>query len=285
MAPEVVERAVESRSESMGLRVRHLLGNQQVILFLVLVAMVAFFTQQESIFFSKGVFANILNDWAPIVLIAVGEMYVIVSGGIDLSVGSNISLSGVVAALAMRGLTRGEHGEDFTLFVGVLVAVGTGAGVGVVNALLIQKARIVPFVATLATLGVARGLALVLTEGGPIGGGPPDTVFWVVPRVWAFSKPVLIVIVLLAILGLFLHLSRFGRYTFAIGSNPFAARAAGINVERHVFKVYVLSGALAGLAGMFYYLRLGSGAPAVSPSRAESVASRVPSLVRWCSPP
>jgi ribose transport system permease protein len=257
----VVESGAASRSEPLAMRLRGLLGNQQVILFLVLVAMVVFFTVRESIFFSQGVFENILSDWAPLVLIAVGETFVIVNGGIDLSVGANLGLSGVVAALAMRGLTRDGSDENLTLLVGLVVAMGVGLGVGLVNAFLINKAKIVPFIATLATLGVASGMSVVLTKGGPVGGGPSNAIPQIVPRYWAFSKGVLVVVAVVLVLTLVLHLTRFGRHTFAIGSNPFAARAAGINVQRHITKVYALSGVLAGLAGMFFYLRLSAGAP------------------------
>ena len=242
-------------------RLLGLLANQQVILLLVLVAMVVFFSVRNPIFFSVDVFGNILLDWGPVVLIAVGQTFVIISGGIDLSVGATVGFSGVLAAFAMRGLTTDGHSQTFVLAAGTLVAAGVGAGVGVVNGLLINYARIVPFIATLATLGAAGGLSIVLTDGGPIAGGPPDAILLSVPKFGPFNWPGLVVVVIVAFLGLVLHTARFGRYTFAIGSNSFAARAAGINVKRHIFKVYALSGFLAGLAGMYFYLRLGSGAP------------------------
>ena len=246
---------------STGRKLLSVLGNQQFILLLVLVAVGVFFTSQNSIFFSVDVFGNILLDWGPVVLIAVGETYVIISGGIDLSVGANLGFSGVIGAYAMRSVTQAHHGETFTLLVGLLVCAGVGMGVGLLNALLINKARLVPFIATLATLGAAGGMSIVLTNGAPIAGGPPKAILLSAPWAGPFSKPGLIVVAVVIAAGLFLHQARFGRYTYAIGSNPFAARAAGINVQRHLTKVYLLSGLLAGLAGMFLYLRLGSGAP------------------------
>jgi ribose transport system permease protein len=104
-------------------------------------------------------------------------------------------------------------------------------------------------------------MSLVLTKGAPIMGGPPQGITLSVPWIGPFSKPVLVVVVVVVLLWLFLHKARFGRYTYAIGSNSFAARVAGINVRRHITKVYMLSGFLAGLAGFFFYLRLGGGAP------------------------
>lgn len=244
-----------------AVRALAVLGNQQVILLLVLAAMVAFFTYRNSIFFSTGVFGNILLDWGPVVLIAIGETYVIISGGIDLSVGANLGFSGVVAAYAMKALTAAHHGQAFTLTVGLLVCMGVGTGIGLLNAVLINKAKLVPFIATLATLGAAEGMSIVLTNGAPIGSGPPNAILLSAPWIGPFSKPGVLVVVVVLVAGLFLHRARFGRYTFALGSNPFAARAAGINVQRHLMKVYGLSGMLAGMAGMFLYLRLGSGAP------------------------
>ena len=244
-----------------GRRVLGLLGNQQVMLLIVWIAMIVLFTSLNKIFFSVSVAGNVLADWGPVVLIALGETFVVITAGIDLSVGATVTLSGVLAAYAMKDMTANGSGQTITLLVGVLVCVIVGGVVGLINAFLINKARLVPFIATLATLGAAGGMAIVLTGGAPIGEGPPSAITLSVPWLGPFSTPILIVFVIVVILWLFLHKARFGRYTYAIGSNSFAARAAGINVQRHITKVYVLSGALAGLAGMFFYLRLGSGAP------------------------
>jgi ribose transport system permease protein len=242
-------------------RARAALGNQQVLLLLVWIGMIAFFSAINRIFFSVDVAGNVLLDWGPVVLIAIGETFVVISGGIDLSVGATLGLSGVLAAYVMQDMTTAGWGESVTLLVGLVVCIGAGVGVGLLNALLITKARLVPFIATLATLGAAGGMSIVLTGGAPIAGGPPSAITLSVPWLGPFSKPGVIVVAIVVVSWLFVHKARFGRYTFAIGSNAFAARAAGINVQRHILKIYVLSGMLAGLAGMFLYLRLGSGAP------------------------
>ena len=241
--------------------VRELFKNQQFILVLVLAAMIAFFTFKNPIFFTNDVFANIVSDWAPVVLMAVGQTYVIISGGIDLSVGSTVGLSGIAAAFAMRAMTQHSVNQDLTLAVGTLIALAVGIAIGLVNAFLINKARIVPFVATLATLGAARGLCIVTTGGGPVGEGPHKGFKYSVAWLGPFNTPALMVVVIVIVAGLFMHKAKFGRYNYAIGSNTFAARGAGINVKRHLTKVYVLSGALSGLAGMYFYIRLGSGSP------------------------
>jgi ribose transport system permease protein len=246
---------------NLSRRLLRLFANQQIVLLVVFLALVVFFTITNSIFFSSGVFANILLDWAPLTLIAVGETFVIISGGIDLSVGAVTGFSGIIAAFVMRDLTQMMWGETATLLIGVLVTVLVGAGLGLINGLLITVTRLVPFVATLVMLGAAGGLSIVLTGGAPIGDGPVNAILLTVPIFGPFSSPVIIVVVIVAYLGLVLHLTRFGRYTYATGSNPFATLVAGISVNRHLIKIYVLSGLLAGLAGMFFYIRLGSGAP------------------------
>jgi ribose transport system permease protein len=244
-----------------------LISNQQFILLVVLVLLVVVFTVINPVFFSVSAAGNILVQWAPIVMIAVGETFVIVTGGIDLSVGSTLTISSVVAAFAMAGLTGSGWADGPTLVVGAVVSLAIGGVVGAVNAILINVAKLVPFVATLATLGAGAGVALVLTKGGPIAGGPPSASgLSATIDNGLFSWPVLCVIVILAVTGLFLHRSRFGRYTYAVGGNAFAATAAGISVKKHLTKVYILSGLFAGAAGFILYLQLGSGSPSAGTS-------------------
>jgi ribose transport system permease protein len=169
-------------------------SNQQAMLLFVLLAMVAFFTSQNPIFFSNAVFGNIISDWSPIVLIAVGQAFVIISGGIDLSVGSTVAIAGVVAAFAIRALTENGQSPTVTLSLGVLIAALTGLVVGAINAFLITKANMVPFIATLVTMGAGAGLAIVLTGGGPIGGGPDAAIQLSVAKVGPFSYPGLAIV-------------------------------------------------------------------------------------------
>jgi ribose transport system permease protein len=250
-----------------------LASNQSTILMGVMVVLIIVFTIIEPKFFTAATANNILTDWGSVVLIAVGQTYVIISGGIDLSVGAVIGLSGVVAAWTMAnvlGLDQTVKGADASgaLLIGTVVSVLVGVIVGLINALLINKLRIVPFIATLSTMGAALGFSVIISSGAPIGSANNFALISAFdPKTNPFSWVVLIVIVVVAICGLFLHKARFGLYTYAIGSNSFAARAAGVNVERHLTKVYVLSGALAGLAGMYVYIRLGAGSPSSGTGR------------------
>lgn len=265
---------VESTKQSVFFaRLSSVASNQNAILVGVLVLLIIIFTAVEPKFFSVATASNILTDWGSVVLIAVGLTFVVISGGIDLSVGAVIGLSGVLAAWTMANLLGADQtvkGFDaaFPLLVGTLVSVCVGLCVGLINALLINKLRIVPFIATLSTMGACIGFAIIISSGMPIGSANDFTLISAMaPKSNPLSWAVLAVAVVISILGLFLHKARFGLYTYAIGSNSFAARVAGINVERHLTKVYALSGALAGLAGMYVYLRLGAGSPSSGTGR------------------
>jgi ribose transport system permease protein len=154
---------------------------------------------------------------------------VIVTGGIDLSVGSVLVFSQVVAALVMREM----GGEGLPAILGGLgSSLLSGLVWGLLNGLLIARTRIPALIVTLGTLGMAQGSALLLSGGINVRGVPSELVTTV---------------------GILLHLTRFGRYTYAIGSNAEASRRAGINVSLHLLKVYAMSGLLAGVAG---YLQL-----------------------------
>jgi ribose transport system permease protein len=250
-----------------GATVRRIAGNQTAILLVVLLSLVAVFSYLQPLFFTAQTASNILTDWGSVVLIAVGATFVIISGGIDLSVGATIGLSGVVAAWFMVNVAQIPQDASGVqvyqaLALGTVVAVAVGLTVGAINAALINLARIPPFIATLATMGAGTGFSVIISGGMPIG-GPND--FALVspfsPDTNPFSWVVLVSTLIVIVLGLFLHKSRFGLHTYAIGSNVFAARAAGINVERHLTKVYMLAGGLAGVAGMYVYIRLGAGSP------------------------
>jgi ribose transport system permease protein len=262
-----------SRTALTGSTVRGALTSQSVILVGVLVLLGVFFAILQPKFLSVPTANNILTDWGSVVLIAVGQTFVVISGGIDLSVGAVIGLSGVISAWTMANalkLDQTVQGADATgpLALGTLVAVGVGLGVGLINAFLINKLKIVPFIATLATMGAALGFSVIISSGAPIGSANDFTLISAMdPKSNPLSWAVVVVIVVVTILGLFLHKSRFGLHTYAVGSNPFAARAAGINVQRHLTLVYALSGALAGLAGMYVYIRLGAGSPSSGTGR------------------
>ena len=229
-------------------------GSTTWIILILAAMLVVFSVMEPDSFATVNNFRNLATNAAILMVIAVGMTFVIITAGIDLSVGSVLVFSGVVSAKAMNGMD--SEGWD-VIIVGVLVAVGCGLGWGILNGLLITKARVPPLIVTLGTLGMALGLAQIITDGVDIREVPAKLVTSIgVGR--AFEQvPWLVVMaaVVAVVFGLVLALTRFGRHTYAIGSNDEAARRAGINVDRHLIAVYGLSGALAGLAGFMSLAR------------------------------
>lgn len=253
---------VGRRTATRSSALRTVLANQQVLLVVFLLLMTVAFTLANPRFLSVGSFGNIVQDWAPAALLAAGQTYVIITAGVDLSVGSVMGLSAVSAAMAARAMTESGLPATSTILLSIIVALVVGAVCGTVNGVLIAYVKLAPFIATLAMMSVAAGITLVMTNGIQIGGGPRE-----VSRIGAtsvlgmFTLPVIVTIIAITLAGLMLAFTRFGRWTYAVGSNRFSADAAGINVERHLIKVYLLSGMFAALAGLFVYFRLGTGSP------------------------
>jgi len=222
---------------------------------LILAAMIVVFSVMEpDSFATVNNFRNLATNAAILMVIAVGMTFVIITAGIDLSVGSVLVFAGVVSAMAMNGMDG--NGWD-VIVVGVLVAIGCGLGWGILNGLLITKARVPPLIVTLGTLGMALGLAQIMTDGVDIREVPPRLVTSIgVGRLFDQVPWLVVIAVVVAIVfGVVLAATRFGRHTYAIGSNDEAARRAGINVDRHLIAVYGLAGALSGLAGFMSLAR------------------------------
>jgi simple sugar transport system permease protein/ribose transport system permease protein len=200
-------------------------------------------------FATSGNLWNVLLQVSSVVLVAVGMTLVIATGGIDLSVGSVMAIAGALAATRLEG--------GMALAIGVALVGALAAGL--LNGALIARDRIQPIVVTLATLIAGRGLAQVLSDDGqlvPI----RDAAFFVLGRgrVGPVPVPVIIALVVVAIAAFALRATPFGRYVLAAGGNPAAARLAGVPVRRTIITVYVLSGLLAGLAGLLEASRLGA---------------------------
>jgi ribose transport system permease protein len=197
---------------------------------------------------------NIATDAAVLLVLATGMTYVIITAGIDLSVGAVLVFSGVVSAKAMSAVGGDNWG---VIFVGLAVALAGGLGWGLINGFLIAKAKIPAFVVTLGTLGMALGAALVIS-GGVDEREVPFKLITTIGTGRAFDQIPWLVIIAFAVaivFGIVLAATRFGRYTYAVGSNEEAARRAGIPVDRHLMKVYALAGTLAGLAGFLSLAR------------------------------
>ena len=192
-----------------------------------------------------------------LLVVATGLTYVVITAGIDLSVGSVLVFASVVSARAMNAVGGDNWG---VIIVGILVGLLAGVGWGILNGFLVTKAKIPSFIVTLGTLGMALGAALLITGGVD----ERDVPFKLVETIGTgrlFGQiPWLVVIaaVVALVFGIILAQTRFGRYTYAIGSNEEGVRRTGVNVDRHLIKVYALCGALAGLAGALSLARFGT---------------------------
>ena len=220
----------------------------------VLIALATTMAILSPYFLSVSNFMNILLATSTIGVLAIAATFILSSGGLDLSLGSVLGLSGVAgAAVAVKmGLP--------TPFA-VLATVGAGALAGFINGLIITRAFVPAFIVTLGMLGVARGVALVLSDGRVIYGLPKAMVFLGQGRPLGVPMPVIIFLAAAMIMHALLAYTRYGRHTLAIGDNENAARTAGINVEWHRLTLYTLSGGLAGLAGLLFATRINSGDP------------------------
>jgi ribose transport system permease protein len=222
---------------------------------LILAGLILVFSVLEpSSFLDSANARNIATDAAVLLVLATGMTYVIITAGIDLSVGAVLVFSGVVSAKAMNAVGGDNWG---VIFVGLGVALAGGLGWGLINGFLIAKAKIPAFVVTLGTLGMSLGASLVIT-GGVDEREVPFKLITTIGTGRAFDQIpwlVLIAFAVAIVFGVILAATRFGRYTYAVGSNEEAARRAGIPVDRHLLKVYALAGTLAGLAGFLSLAR------------------------------
>ena len=236
--------AVENR---LG-RLRNIFNSQSAALFLVLVALAVFFSVLRPNAFPT--IANVMNmatNASILLVLAVGSTFVILTGGIDLSINGVLVFSGVVAGMAMVAVGGDNPG---VLLVGLLCGVAAGTAWGVMNGFLVAKARIPPLIVTLGTMGMSLGLALVLTRGVDISDVPESLVLTVGSgRFGGIPILVMITAVIFIVGALVVTFTRFGRYTYAVGSSPEACRRASIDVSAHLIKVYMLAGMLSGLAG------------------------------------
>jgi ribose transport system permease protein len=219
--------------------------------FIVLIVLMAVFTGlAPGKFLTTSDLSLISQTTAPFLVMAVGETFVIVTAGIDLSVGFVLVLSGVVAG-EYYVHNGGANAGLGVVWLGVLIGLATGAAFGAMQGFMVAKLKIPPLIATLAGLGIAEGLSYLITGGHDVA-TVPNKLASSIGQGSLFGVQWLIIISFLVALlfGLILAFTRFGRYTYAIGSNPEAARRVGINVDRYLIGVYALSGLMAGVAGI-----------------------------------
>ncbi|WP_110601259.1 ABC transporter permease [Salinicola lusitanus] len=238
--------------------------------FFALIAIIIIFSALSPVYFSTNNFLTMSSHVAIFGLLSIGMLLVILTGGIDLSVGSTLGLCGVVAGFLMQGVTLDAFGVTLypPVWVVVLLTCGVGAFIGAINGVLIAYFKVPAFVATLGLLYVARGVALLMTDGltyNNLGGDPAlgntgfdwlgfNRLFGVPVGVWVLA--IVAVVTLLA-----LARTPFGRWVYSTGGNARAAELSGVPVKRVQVSVYVLSGICAAIAGLVLSSQLTSAGP------------------------
>ncbi len=224
-----------------------------IALLAMCVFLIVFPTTRSTFLTQKNIF-NILRQNASNLFLATGMTMVIILGGIDLSVGSVIALSGCVAAGCVVHLGMPE-------VFAFLIAIGIGALVGMANGLVICKTNIPPFIVTLASMNIVKGIALVYTQGAPIRCMTDAFKFPGAGYVGPIPTPVILMLIVFVIAIVLVNRTHFGRHIYAVGGNAQAARFSGINVSKVKFWVHTFIGIMAGIAGVVVASRLYSGQP------------------------
>lgn len=231
-----------------------------VLIFMVL--LILFFQTQNSNFLSERNVTNILTEVSIYGIMSVGMTLVILTAGIDLSVGSILAVCAMTAAFVIKGDNLvgidPEAWGGMSWLVGLVICLAVGTFIGFLHGLGVTRLNIPPFIVTLGGMTIWRGVTLVINDGAPISGFDAGYRWWGRGELLGISIPIWIFAIVAVIGFLALHKSRWGRFVYAVGSNREAARLAGVNVNRVLVSVYVAIGCLAGLAGFILSARLGS---------------------------
>jgi ribose/xylose/arabinose/galactoside ABC-type transport system permease subunit len=202
-----------------------------------------------------------LSNWTIIVtqvsinaLLAFGVTFVIITGGIDLSLGSIVAVAGVTSAML-------AHPDSYPVLIPISMGLLAGLLMGAFNGFIITKSKIAPFIVTLGTMTIGRGLALILSDGRPISNLSDSFNYLGSGTILGIPVLILIFILVFALCSIILNKTILGRYIYAVGGNEQAARASGINIDRVKLAVYSISGLLAGLAGILLASRITTGQP------------------------
>ncbi|MBI5280912.1 MAG: ABC transporter permease, partial [Candidatus Solibacter usitatus] len=226
---------------------------QRFLPFFTLIALFAGLSLASPHFLTTTNLSSVVRQTAVINIMALGMTMIIIAGGIDLSVGSTLALAGLLGCKLM------EKGHP--IWLGLLCGLSTGLLCGLANGLMTTRLRINPFIVTLGTLGIYRGLALIISDGLPVHTLPKGFSFLGEGSLLGIPFVLYVLLVCGAGVHVLLERTRMGRYAFAIGSNPDAAYYAGIPVSFHLTAVYAAGGFLTGLAGMIECSRLMTGQP------------------------
>ncbi|MFC7788432.1 ABC transporter permease [Microbacterium sp. MAHUQ-60] len=247
-----VTTAVPQTKRSASARITDVLI--QNIMIVVMLLIVAFFAYRSARFATPDNLLTILIAAAPFALIALGQTLVILTGGIDLSVGSVIAASAMAAAWTAKNV-----GDNPAL--PLIAAVATGLIAGALNGFVVSRMNVPPFIATLGMLTLASGVAYVIGDGAPINGLPSSYGVYANTSVFGLTIPVILMIVAILAFAFIMKRTSYGLRVYAVGGNLLAAEIAGVRSKSILFSVYAISGLLAGLSGLMLSSRVITGAP------------------------
>jgi ribose/xylose/arabinose/galactoside ABC-type transport system permease subunit len=254
---------VQQSAQSAGQKVDILavMGRYGALIFLIVLCII--FAIVEPAFLNTRNIFNVIRQVSIYGMLAIGMTFVILTGGIDLSIGSVLALAGLVAAAVEKGSTgllgagAGEaHGYGLPLAIAAAIAVGLTAGA--LQGLGVSQLRVPPFIVTLGGMSIFRGMALVFSQGQPISAFRDEYKFWGQGMIGPVPVPVILFLVFAILAHIVLRYTKYGRYVYAVGGNQEAARLSGLNVKLLILSVYVIMGFFAGLSGFILSSRLNS---------------------------
>ena len=226
---------------------------QRLLPFLTLIVLFVLLALASPNFLTATNLSSVVRQTAVINLVALGMTVIIIAGGIDLSVGSILALAGLLGTMRLE--------QHQPIWVAMIVGISAGAIAGLANGLMVTALRINPFIVTLGTMGIYRGLALIISKGLPVHDVPPSFAFLGDGNLLGVPFVLWILLSCAVLIHIVLEHTRLGRYAFSIGSNPDAARYAGVPVAFVTMAVFAIGGLLTGLAGMIEASRLMTGQP------------------------
>lgn len=237
----------------------------QVSIALALIVIFVIFSIGTESFLTPGNIVNMLRQTSTNMIIAIGMTFILILGGIDLSVGSLACLAAIFTSSLMTGSTGAGKtiGEPMPLVLALLIGIVLAAAFGLINGIVVTKLKLPPFIVTMATMSTARGVALVYTGGYPVSALPESATNIGRGEIANIPYTVILMLIILIIAWILLDTTKFGRYVYAIGGNEECARLSGIKVNRVKVLVYVLSGALAGIAGILVAFRMATAQPSL----------------------
>jgi len=233
---------------------RELLRRREFSLFILILLLLLAVSLRAPNFFQLGNLYDIVNDTSILIMVAIGQMMVIITGGIDLSVASGIALSGMSVAML------NQYYPNIPIFVIILISLAIGFLLGSFNGTLVSMAGIPPIITTLGTMSIYRGFVFVLSSGEWVSAHEMTEKFRELPRgsLFGMTNLILAAVLVVLIFAVFLHLIRTGREIYGVGGNKVAAQYVGISLKKIHYLVFVLSGLIVGLSGLFWVSRYAS---------------------------